>query len=141
MSDKCVEMSENANKMRDSLIKLLKEAEKQQSLNAVCGDIDSLIDSPKGAEFIADYLLVNGTVALPCKVGDVVYFVIEDDETEEGKYISKQQINDVSTRGIFVSDSLSEENCECFVPFSDFGESAFYTEAEAERALKGGVQE
>lgn len=46
--------------MRDRLVKLLKQAEKQQSFNAVCGDIDSLIDSPKGAEFIADYLLANG---------------------------------------------------------------------------------
>lgn len=85
---------------------------------------------------IADNLLANGVVALPCKVGDMVYFVFED--TVEGKFISKQQINDVSTRGFFVSDSLTEENCECFVPFSDFGETAFLFEEEAERALKGG---
>lgn len=138
MRDKCVEMSDNANKMRNRLIKLLKQAEKQQSLNAVCGDIDSLIDSPKGAEFIADYLLANGVVVPPCKVGDMVYFIIEDDVTEEGKYISKQQINDVSTRGFFVSDSLTEENCGCFEPYSNFGKTAFPSEEEAQRALKNG---
>lgn len=137
MRDKCVKMSENANKMRDRLIKLLKQAEKQQSLNAVCGDIDSLIDSPKGAEFIADYLLANGVILPPCKVGDMVYFVLEDlDEETDGKFISSQRINEVSTRGIFVSDSLSEENCRIFVPYSDFGENVFLSKAEAERALK-----
>lgn len=115
--------------MRDRLIELIRQA-KKQTKNANCDIERNMI--------FADYLLANGVVALPCKVGDVVYFVIEDDVTEEGKYISKQQINDVSTKGIFVSDSLSEENCECFVPYSDFGKSAFYTEEEAERALKGG---
>lgn len=105
--------------MRDRLIKILHEMPKEMTIGEC-----------------ADYLLANGVVVPPCKVGDVVYFIIEDDETEEGKYISKQQINDVSTKGIFVSDSLTEENCGCFVTFSDFGESAFHTEEEAERALK-----
>lgn len=56
--------------MRNRLIELLKQAEKQQSLNAVCGDIDSLIDSPKGAEFIADYLLANGVLVAPMPMAD-----------------------------------------------------------------------
>ena len=58
--------------MRDKLTELIKQAEKQECLNTVCGDIDSLIDSPRGAEFIADYLLANGVISLLCKVGDKV---------------------------------------------------------------------
>ena len=139
MRDKCVEMSDNANKMRDRFVELLqKRSCFYNKCNGPCRNCDRIPINDNDIGNLADYLLANGGIVLPCKVGDMVYFVIEDDETEEGKYISKQQINDVSTKGIFVSDSLSEENCECFVPFSDFGESAFHTEEEAERALKGG---
>lgn len=88
---------------------------------------------------VADYLLANGVVLPPCKVGDVVYFVIDDDDEEP--FISSQRINDVSTRGIFVSDSLTEENCRIFVPYSDFGENVFLDKAEAERALNGGERD
>lgn len=60
--------------MRDRLIELIEKAKKQECLNAMCGDIDSLIDSPRGVEFIADFLLANGVIVPPCKVGDVVYY-------------------------------------------------------------------
>lgn len=115
--------------MRDRLIKLINNYPCMSTAE------DCFIESIS-SDF-ADYLLANGVVVPPCKVGDMVYFVIEDDVTEEGKYISKQQINDVSTKGIFVSDSLTEENCGIFIPFSDFGKTAFLSEEEAERALKG----
>ena len=91
--------------MRDRLIELI-----QKSVNGC---------AKNWAEVISEYLLANGVIVPPCKVGDMVYFVIDDDDGEP--FISSQRINDVSTRGIFVSDSLSEENCGCFVPFSDFG--------------------
>lgn len=122
--------------MRDRLIELLKQAEKQQSLNVVCGDIDSLIDSPKGAEFIADYLLANGVVVPPCKVGDVVY-------TYSAKRIKEWKIT-------FVGKNSRNEykfiavvgKCEDLLTFWNYeiGKTVFLTEEEAERALKGGVQ-
>lgn len=135
MRDKCVEMRDNANKMRDRLVELIK---KEMCITTVFNG--EFIEATANIEEVADCLLANGVVALPCKVGDMVYFVFEDDVTEEGKYISKQQINDVSTKGIFVSDSLTEENCGIFIPFSDLGKTAFISEEEAERALKGGEE-
>ena len=114
--------------MRDRLVELIQNAHDEQKY----------LTSDKSIQAIADYLIANGVVVPPCKVGDVVYFVIEDDETEEGKYISKQQINDVSTRGIFVSDSLLEENCGCFEPYSNFGKTVFLTREEADKALGKG---
>ena len=119
--------------MRDRLVELIK-----CNLCTDAVDNGDFIEVKVNAEEIVDHILDDGWIRLPCKVGDMVYFIIEDDVTEEGKYISKQQINDVSTKGIFVSASFSEENCECFVPYSEFGKSAFHTEEEAERALKCG---
>lgn len=113
--------------MRDRLIELQ------------CLAYDTFDGGKTSFEHTADVLLANGVVCLPCKVGDTVYFIIDNDESDEGKYISKQQINDVSTRGIFVSDSLSEENCNDFIPYSDFGKSVFLSEEEAEQALEEGT--
>jgi len=74
--------------MRDRLIEMINEAKKQECLDAVFGDIDSLIDSPRGAEAIADHLLANGVIVPPCKVGENLYFnKAETDETCPAKVI------------------------------------------------------
>ena len=54
---------------RDRLIELIEQAEGQ-----INNDMPSI-------EQIADYLLANGVIVPPCKVGDTVYYV--DDFTEE----------------------------------------------------------
>lgn len=118
--------------MRDRLIKLLKQAEKQQSLNAVCGDIDSLIDSPKGAEFIADYLIANGVIHIPCKVGTEVYlsdYIDKHHRLKEYKFIGNK---------IAVVIECWEFQGTCTRWLDDFGKNIFLTREEAERALKGG---
>lgn len=140
------EKKERVSKMRDRLIKLLKQAEKQQSLNAVCGDIDSLIDSPKGAEFIADYLLANGVVALPCNakgtvppctVGDTVYRV----EILFGEVmISELKVVELTldNKGIKALRGMTKQGSfYCFNRGYNLDDIRF-TEEEAERALKGG---
>lgn len=114
--------------MRERLIKLLEQAEKQQSLNAVCGDIDSLIDSPRGAEFIADYLLENGVVALPCKVGQTLWYA--------SKYCNPYAI--VVSKIVFFEDKIiirTENGVEWYA--EDVGKAIFVSYEDAERALKG----
>jgi hypothetical protein len=127
--------------MRDRLIELLKQAEKQQSLNAVCGDIDSLIDSPKGAEFIADYLLANGVVVPPCNLGDTVYFLnygIELCEAriiciEDNYYTNPQMWITVE----FFSKVIGRNTYKSRIDLM-LNKIMFLTREEAERALKGG---
>lgn len=90
-------------------------------------------------EYIAEYLMDNNTIVTPCKVGDMAYFIVEDKMTSE-RYITSQRINDVSTRGIFVSTSILEENCEDFEPYNEFSKTVFLTKEEAEKALKEGAE-
>lgn len=131
--------------MRDRLIELLKQAEKQQSLNAVCGDIDSLIDSPKGAEFIADHLLENGVVVPPCKVGDTVY-VINEWEVEETAVFSMKIESEDSGWVVFLKARVTDYAIKSKDGYASifktfiFGKTVFLTREEAERALKGGEQ-
>lgn len=53
-----------ARKMREKLVELLENA-KQENINLLNFE----------SEIIADYLLQNGVVVLPCEVGDVVWYI------------------------------------------------------------------
>lgn len=111
--------------MRERLIKLI--------INSVSGC------ARNWAETIADYLLENGVIVPPVKVGDIAYFIIKDEVSGE-RYIASQRINDVSTKGFFISTSTLEENCNDFEPYSEIGKTVFLTREEAEKALKGDVE-
>lgn len=72
-------------------------------------------------------------VALPCKVGDTVYFV--------GPYeVAEMRVGNVFPAGRFVKGKLCNAylvtDCtyQC-VTFADFGKTVFLTRAEAEAAL------
>lgn len=110
---------------RERLIELIRKA-KKNTKGANC-DLEREM-------LFADYLLENGVIVPPCKVGDTVYFIIDDAISGEA-FLDSQQINDVSTRGIFVSSDTLVENCDTFEPYSNFGETSFLTREEAEKAL------
>lgn len=97
------------------------------------------------AEIVADYLLANGVIVPPCKVGDKVWFI------EKGGYhfprISHGYVQhfDVRemrglglTRNIVVQPIDTLEDRLYFFMFKWVGESVFLTREEAEKALKGG---
>lgn len=95
-------------------------------------------------ERLADMLLENGVIVLPCNVGDTVYRNVNDKRVKnpcEFKVV-----------GLWYS---RYENCNCVhiarfkngvfdrslaVTFTDFGKTVFLTREEAEQALKGGVK-
>lgn len=123
--------------MRNRLIKSLEDADREFYEKLTFGSLEeSLKVASNVNEIKADYLLADGWIRPPCKVGDKVYFVVE---LEDGnKFIHSQQINDVSTRGIFVSSLSVGENCDEFESYSEFGKTVFLTREEAEKSLKGG---
>jgi hypothetical protein len=89
---------------------------------------------------IADYLLANGVIVPPCKVGDTVYVLTIDSPTgiekSRVKRMSLQELQDGTTIRIIVPcvfDDWGNAIWE-FYP-EDFGKKVFLTKAEAERAL------
>ena len=82
----------------------------------------------------------TGQIIVPlCKVGDVAYFLIED-EVAGGKYISSEPITDVCTKGFYTSGHAdSDENGDLWL-WSDVGGIVFFDKEEAEEVLKGGVR-
>lgn len=99
-------------------------------LNKSCEERGWLMN---GAGTIANYLLENGVVVLPCKIGDTVYR-ISVKATTKIKYIQKTTISRIAfdNEGVWLF-------CSCNpVSRSVFGKNVFLTKEEVEQALKGG---
>ena len=89
------------------------------------------------AESIADYLLANGIIVPPCKVGDTVYEICE--RRRSGKW--QKAIVERVVHGIEIGiDKILTARCgtTTYVYLSRLGKTVFLTREEAEKALKGG---
>ena len=122
---------------REKLIELIEETENKY-IECIRNSVEPRIDF---GEFFADRLLAEGVIVPPCKVGDTVYAVSLNTET-----------NIVSVhRGYIGSFSIRSEGNYLFVchegfddepyfknicgKFEDFGKTVFLTREEAEKAL------
>lgn len=90
------------------------------------------------AEVVADYLLDNGLIVTPCKVGDTVYFPMETN----GECEPYVDVGTVFSIGIDERHtmwiSVSYESGLRYYHTSDgFGKTVFLTREEAEKALEG----
>ena len=106
--------------MRDRLIELIKQA-KKKTKNANCDIGRNMI--------FADYLLENGVIVPPCKVGDKVWeieYSIGSDELWE-KHPLETEVKAVCL--------LTEND---YYPIDGVGKDVFLTRKEAEQTLKGG---
>ncbi len=105
--------------MRDKLIEII--ADELGSINCA-----KLI-----AEDIADRLLANGVIVMPCTYGDKIYC--------DGKYFASHcagevmefTVNNIETT---VSSMFRGEPDVCF-DFEQFGKTVFLTKEQAEKAL------
>ena len=133
--------------MRDRLIELInKSRDEYPTLPLINGC------KPSFANFLADYLLANGVIVPPCKVGDTVYALKENGTivkgiaesihqnlvgNEQGRWIVTSWFND------YYADS-KKAGFECgthlYSSFDDFNKTVFLTREEAEQALKGEIE-
>lgn len=77
------------------------------------------------SEELADYLLANGVIVLPCKVGDMVYVVCPVQGITEQK-VKRFQLG---SYGLMFATGKGVR------PVDDFGKTVFLTREEAEKAL------
>lgn len=107
--------------MRERLAQLLrsKSCWNNDCPEGGCEKCDYIGINDETAEQIADYLIANGVVVMPCKVGDVIY---ETDGIRIYESIIRKVIYE--TKGIAFDESA-------------IGKSVFLSRDDAERALKG----
>ena len=131
--------------MRDRLIELLKNLPCTSKTHPKVVDRSKQIIMEILAEEIADYLLADGWIRPPCKVGDKVYKVwytkCHNSEEYPDSYVCS---------GCYDVCDIRKEITEVVVPnlrfivenfMSGYTNTVYYlTREEAEKALKGGVQ-
>ena len=147
--------------MRDRLIELLQEAsteagkhfrETTKKVLAEKGRFNSAtdIDRRNIYEVEADYLLENGVIVPPCKVGQTVYratkLVNGDEFVTEGiifEVSSTYENGTAKTRFYFWAkgDEWKSRHYSLWCDLTEFGKTVFLTKEEAEQALKGGAEE
>ena len=89
------------------------------------------------AEHLATHLLASGVIAPLCKVGDPVWFLLEDDIPVHCWLLSEGRVTDVSAKGFYVSAyDPPEDDVEEFTPWTDVGIEAFFSKDAAEAAQK-----
>ena len=93
-------------------------------------------------DYIVEYLLNNGVIAPPCKVGDTMYFIERHPERLGGT-----KINTAEVLSIKANISHKDMTFWLFITYQDingtdtcgevlYGRTAFKTKEEAERELK-----
>ena len=122
--------------MRDRLIEL----KTQFVENFDCGDCkpDNVKCRKCLTEKEADYLLANGVIVPPCKVGDTVYYLTTED-TEKELNVTDIFCGTVQGLGfdgtnIWISAKYTN-GLFYYHKSTDFGKTVFITKEEAEKAL------
>lgn len=119
---------------RERLIELIREAVKNHEITVENYVIPT-------SDYIADYLFKNGVIALPCKVGDIVYYIGKStDLSALHNTIYKSEVVKIIHKEEGISIVLRFYNGPyCFAEITeinDFGKRIFLTKEEAEKALQ-----
>ncbi len=119
--------------MRERLIELLVSAPRKDVIFAGT-KVGTAVDFP----YMADYLLANGVIVPPCKVGTVVYVVRSKTSNGKNLYMREERIDHyrVFDERIFMCFERGEMSVADYM----WKESIFLTKEEAEKALRGGEE-
>jgi hypothetical protein len=129
--------TEGERKMRDRLIELLNKAQNDWLRKEYDGET-----SKELAEYVADHLLAEGVIALPCKFGQTVFVIcntVERIELEIENCIYETKIDHISigAKGAefhLLYRCITHPDCDWFIE-KDIGKTVFLTREEAEKAL------
>ena len=127
------------NEMRDRLIELIRKAETEVSFSTSGGESVTkvkrkIVERYEAAE-LADHLLADGWIRLPCKVGDYIYYPWHYDANSG---VAILEVNKIVINGetlVFILDPESDMPMPCWFSMDDFGKTVFLTKEEAEAHL------
>ena len=99
-----------------------------------CKTIDDVIDKLAEYEGLEEQ---GRLVKLPCKVGDVVYYVC-DNRVMSSEVLSVKYHAEAENHGVFIRERLAVdfEGIPAEIDFNTIGKTVFLTQSEAEQKLK-----
>lgn len=72
-----------------------------------------------------------------CRIGDKVYFILDDDIVDDGEFICECTVTEVGSRGFWVSGSdPAEDDMSDFTPWDELGKTAFFSRSDAEKEYR-----
>lgn len=87
-------------------------------------------------EELADYLLKNGVVVLPCKKNDIVFLALDGCKEVLQGYVTKLSLNRNGELIIAICRRQGKYYTNGNFKQSSFGKTVFFTREEAEKALE-----
>ena len=115
--------------MRDRLIELLKMYPCMSTADMDIVDKSKQIFMDIIAEDLADYLIDNGVIVPPCKVGDAVYYI----SGIHGKIVKEARVEEIYYNG----ESFAYRVNSDYLNFDLMPNEVCFSREEAEKALKG----
>lgn len=108
--------------------------------NKLAEMIKARIDNKTWCVFdLADYLIANGVVVLPFKIGQTLYDASEFYDGTEHPEIYELKSYEMSIDKL-TDDIWAFTYDGCFIDYDDIGKTVFLAREDAERALKGGAE-
>lgn len=124
--------------MRDRLVELLKTQHKADYLRKKGITVGNYEEESNEA-LIADFLLANGVVVPPCKLGDTIYDISEFINCCNSPEMYEDKVSFITIMNRENGEMYFDIECiEC--DYNDFGNTLFLTKEEAEAKLKGGAK-
>ena len=89
------------------------------------------------AEEIANSILADGWMRLPCRIGDTIY-VLSNGMIHQAEVLKVKYEEEAENHGKFIRERIYVVICNVLTEFnfSDFGKTVFLTKEEAEQALR-----
>ena len=129
--------------MRDRLIELFERFDYYAPCER-CTKSIKMCEKCKNERY-TDYLLANGVIVPPCKVGQTIYYHFQFSNKRILPFTRKAKVKKIccsNNKMKFVVDAelidAKEKGIMKSFDFDDFGKTVFLTRQEAEQALKGG---
>jgi hypothetical protein len=117
--------------MRDRLIEVIKNSHCVDTWNHYTDDFKE----PNPIEELADYLLANGVIVPPCKVGDTLYDISEFVEERDCPEMYEIKDNTLSIEKGKNGEYRFVYDC-CYIYPEEIGKKMFYTEEEAIKMIE-----
>lgn len=125
---------------KERLVELIKKAKQREKIDLLFADIDTAIDMLREEEYIADYLLANGVIVPPCKVGQKLFTIYTrgiNDKFIQESTVSKIVLDDLD--GLRIIKKVVDERGCCFfydVDQEQLNKTTFFSKEKAEAKLK-----
>ena len=108
---------------------------KERLVELMTGAVDEVKQTCGGVNTVADYLLENGVIVPPCKIGETLYDAREFFYKADAPDLYEMKSDDICVEKDSKSGEYRFIYDDAYVSYDEIGKTVFLTKEEAEQAL------